>query len=149
MKLTEHFSVEEFEFSQTAVREGIDNRLPAELYDNARRICTLLEEARAILRKPITITSGYRSPALNKVVPGSSKTSAHTQALAADFVSPSFGTPLEITEVLTATLKDFDQLIYEGTWVHIGLMKGTHQRRQVLTAKFNQGRVSYLPGIVA
>jgi hypothetical protein len=148
MKLSEHFTLAEFEFSQTAIRHGIDNRLPPELYDNARRICALLEEARAVLQKPIHITSGYRCPDLNVRIGGAGK-SAHMEALAADFVAPAFGTPLEITEILASVLKDFDQLIYEGTWVHIGLMNGPHQRREVLTAKFDRGRARYLPGIVA
>lgn len=148
MRLSEHFTLAEFEFSQTAIRHGIDNRLPPELYDNARRTAALLEEARAILQKPIHISSGYRCPELNLRIGGAGK-SAHMEALAADFVAPAFGTPLEITEVLAASLKDFDQLIFEGTWVHIGLMNGPHQRREVLTAKFDRGRARYLPGIVA
>jgi hypothetical protein len=40
----------------------------------------------------------------------------------------------------------FDQLIYEGAWVHIGLSDG-NPRQQVLTAIFDKGRASYVMGI--
>ena len=148
MKLSEHFSLDEFIFSETAVRLGIDNSLPQDLYANARRTCVLLEEVRQILgSRPIHLNSGYRCPELNRSI-GGSTSSAHMQALAADFVCRSFGTPLEITEILAAVLPDFDQLIYEGTWVHIGLSTGRN-RREILTAKFDTGKARHLPGIVA
>ena len=148
MKLSEHFSIDEFTASQTATRLGIDNSLPLDLYTNARRTCILLEEIRQIIgNRPVHINSGYRCPSLNERI-GGSQTSAHMQALAADFVCHSFGTPLEIVELLAAVLPDFDQLIYEGTWVHVGLSTGRN-RREILTAKFDTGKARYLPGIVA
>jgi hypothetical protein len=49
--------------------------------------------------------------------------SAHRLAYACDFTCPGFGSPLMIAERLDTAEKqgaiDFDQLIYEGTWVHI------------------------------
>ena len=51
--------------------------------------------------KPVLISSGYRSPKLNKAIGGSS-TSAHMSGLAADFSCPGFGTPLAICKELQA-----------------------------------------------
>lgn len=155
IQLTKHFSVEEFTVSETAARKGIDNQLPMELLNNAARTCELLEEAREILgNKAIIITSGYRCPALNGNVPGSSKKSAHMQALAADFICPGFGTPYRIVEKLQHELDGYDQLIYEGTWVHLGLAEsGVAPRREVLTARFERGvfgtKVQYVRGLIA
>lgn len=144
MKLSEHFSLAEFTASQTATRLGIDNSLPQELYTNARRTCILLEEARQILGKPIHINSGYRCPKLNERI-GGSQTSAHMQALAADFVCHEFGTPLQICQALIGKI-EFDQLIEEGTWVHVGLAEGP-LRNEILTARFPNGKVVYSHGL--
>ncbi|RJR29567.1 peptidase M15 [Candidatus Microgenomates bacterium] len=145
--LTKNFPLAEFCFSETAERHGIVNELPPELLLNAKRMCEYMEEVRAILgHKPITCTSGYRNPQVNRLVRGS-KTSAHMKALAMDFRCYKYGTPFQIAEVLASVLVDFDQLIYEGTWVHLGLAQG-FQRRQIKTAKFSTGKAVYYPGIV-
>ncbi len=146
MNLTSHFTLEELTHSDTAVRAGVDNTPPPELLPNLKRIAEAMEEVRRILgNRPITVNSGYRAPAVNKLVGGSLK-SAHMQGLACDFICPAFGTPYEIVEVLAAALQDFDQLIWEGTWVHLGLAKG-FQRHEVLTAKFPNGKAVYTRGL--
>jgi hypothetical protein len=151
MKLTPNFSLTEFEFSQTATRLGIDNRLPIALRPNVERLAETLEQIRARLGKPIRITSGYRSPALNIAIPGSSPTSAHTKGLAVDFVCPAYGTPLDICKALRdRTDIDFDQLIEEGTWVHLAIpAAGRAARREILTASFAGGKVAYAKGLRA
>jgi hypothetical protein len=44
----------------------------------------------------------------------------------------------------------FDQLIFEGTWVHYAIARTNEKpRRQVLTAVFEQGKKTrYLQGLV-
>lgn len=147
-KLTDHFSLEEMTASETAARRGIDNTPSPAIIKNLTRTAQLLERVRVLLgSKPILVSSGYRSPALNAAV-GGSKTSAHMQGLAADFICPGFGTPLEICKLLDSLGVNFDQLIQEGTWVHIGLAAdGVKPRRQVLTAKFSQGGTTYGGGL--
>lgn len=146
MKLTTNFSLEELTHSDAAVRAGINNTPSPELMPNLKRMAEAMEEVRQLLDgQPITVSSGYRGPEVNKLIGGSLK-SAHMQGLACDFICRAFGTPYQIAEVLAAALKDFDQLIWEGTWVHLGLADG-FQRREVLTAKFPNGKAVYSKGL--
>lgn len=82
---TKNFSQEEFTFSATAMRLGIDNTLPESAYDNAQLVLETLQEIRDILGFPIYITSGYRSPELNAAIRGRPN-SWHMYGLAADIV---------------------------------------------------------------
>lgn len=146
MNLTDHFTLEELVHSNEGVRRNIDNTPPDELLPNLKRVAETMEQVRTLLGgKPIIVSSGYRGPRLNVVIGGATK-SAHMQGLACDFICPAFGTPLEIATLLADALTDFDQLIWEGTWVHLGLAEGV-QRREVLTAKFPKGRAVYTRGL--
>jgi hypothetical protein len=145
--LTKHFSLAEFEASQTATRAGIPNRVPPDLMANLARLADTLEQVRAVLDAPIHITSGYRSLWLNKRV-GGAKTSQHTRALACDFVAPAFGTPRQICHMLVQAGVRFDQLIEEGTWVHISVPEnGQPWRREILRARFIGGKAVYYRGL--
>jgi zinc D-Ala-D-Ala carboxypeptidase len=125
-QLTPHFSLEEMTDSQTAARKGLTNVPPpsSQEWKNLHRTANVMEEVRTILGdKPILISSGYRSPAVNKAVGGSSS-SAHMHGLAVDFSCPGFGSPLTICKTLEPHMKTLgiDQLIHEfNTWVHLGL----------------------------
>lgn len=70
----------------------------------------------------------------------------HMCGMAADFTAPFFGTPLQVARAIVASKITFDQLIQEGTWVHISF--SAKPRRSVLTAKFTNGVASYSPGLV-
>jgi hypothetical protein len=146
--LTDHFTLAEMVASQTAARHGIDNTPPPAIIANLQRTAQMLERVRVVLgSKPILISSGYRSPTLNAAVGGVS-TSAHTQGLAADFICPGFGSPIEICRKLMVSGLDFDQLIQEGTWVHIGLAAdGKRPRRELLTAHFGPHGATYSGGV--
>jgi hypothetical protein len=144
MNLTEHFTLDELIASQVAARRRIDNTPGAAIVDNLRRVSAVLEQVRAAVGRPITISSGYRCPALNVAV-GGARDSAHLQGLAADINVPSMA-PKDLAKAIIAAGIEFDQLIYEGTWVHIGLSAGK-PRRQVLTATFAPGGVVYSKGI--
>jgi len=55
-----------------------------EQIENLRRLCqSVLQPLRVHLKRPVVITSGYRSPALNRAI-GGSPTSHHMQGRAAD-----------------------------------------------------------------
>lgn len=150
MKLTEHFSMEELTRSETATRLGIDNSVPTELLPNIKKLAERMEMVRAILGHPIHVNSGFRCKKLNDSIPGSSKVSAHMSAMAMDFVCPGFGSPLQICKAL-APHKElvFDQLIQEGTWVHIGFKLDDRDARGQLLTAINPGGsgVSYRSGI--
>lgn len=139
-KLTPHFTLEELTHSQTAMRKGLDNTPNAVIINNLTITCANLETVRALLNAPLMISSGYRSPAVNRAV-GGSATSAHTHGWAVDFICPGFGTPKQITDAIKASDIMFDQLIEEGTWVHISF--APTKRRQVLKATFKNGKPIY------
>lgn len=138
-KLTAHFALEEL--SCTLHRE-IDNRPPPEVVTTLRATAARMEEVRRLLGdRPITVSSGYRSPELNCVVGGARK-SAHLTGHAVDFNCFGYGRPKEICRRLTDSDLPFDQLIEEGTWVHISF--DPRMRRQVLTKRSGGG---YLLGL--
>lgn len=145
MQLSEHFSLSEFTDSATALRRGIDNEPEGQAMQHMRTLTAPgMEQVRLLLGQPIYISSGYRSEALNRAI-GGSATSAHVHGLAVDFTCPGYGTPREIAQRIADSGIEFDQLIYEGTWVHIGF---AHKpRRQVMTAHFANGRATYTKGI--
>lgn len=141
MQLSEHFSLEEMTQSQTASRLGLDNTPSDQVTDNLRATCEKFEAVRDLLGLPITVTSGYRSPAVNKAV-GGVGTSAHCEGWAVDFICPAFGSPYQIAEKIMASGLRFDQLIMEHTWVHIAFAPA--MRQQPLTLVAGGG---YKPGI--
>ena len=134
MNLTPNFSLEELTFSSTALRMGIDNTPPASIIPNLQALATGLEKVRSYLGgNPVDIDSGYRSQALNAAVGGVAD-SAHLQGWAADFLCWDYGSPAQIVSALQASGIAFDQLIQEGTWVHISFAPTL--RQQVLLAHF-------------
>lgn len=142
-QLTTHFTSEELCFSSTAVAHGLDNTPTPEVLDHLKVLAEGLEQVRTILGAPMHIDSGYRCPDLNKLVRGV-PTSAHVSGYAADFICPTVGSPLDIVHNLQASPIKFDQVIQEGTWVHISF--APTMRQQVLTAHFNGGKATYTHG---
>lgn len=146
MDLTLNFTLEELTHSETAIRKGISNEPSPEVIENLRRLARVLEEVRVLLGShPILVSSGYRSPELNLAI-GSSSISAHPKGLAADFTCPKYGPPRDCALAISRSNLDFDQVIWEGTWVHLGLAE-LDNRHQVLTATFEGGRARYSKGI--
>jgi hypothetical protein len=137
LKLSPHFTLEELTITQI---RGVDNSCPDSLLvalaDTAKR----LEAVRALLGYPVIVNSGYRCPTVNRIV-GGAKNSAHMAARAVDFICPSFGAPISICRAIEASDLQFDQLIEEGSWVHISF--DPKMRRQVLT-KSGSGYVAGL-----
>ena len=149
MDLTEHFSMSELTHSDTAERFGIDNNPTVEIAENLTWLAENLEKVRELLALPMRISSGYRCKELNAQIGGASN-SAHMSGLAADFTCPEFGTPNTICHYLlrNSDRLQWDQLIQEGSWVHIAFPKeGEQARVQVLTANFSGGKASYSQGI--
>jgi hypothetical protein len=142
MNLTEHFTLEAFTSSDTALRLGIDNTLPADLMDTAVATCMMAERIRDALSQiaghpvPILPSSGYRCLALNRAI-GSDDTSDHIRAMAMDFKAPTFGTPYQIAETLAGLVDDLHigQLIYEHTWVHTSVRLPLKQINRILTLR--------------
>jgi zinc D-Ala-D-Ala carboxypeptidase len=135
-KLTDHFTLDEFTASQTAARMGIGNIPSGQELSNVQRTAETMEKVRTILgSRPVLISSGYRSPEVNRAVGGASS-SAHMSGLAVDFTVPGFGSPIEICKALTPHMAELqiDQLIHEfDSWVHLGLAAAGAPRMMALT----------------
>lgn len=138
--LSPNFSLEEM----TQTSTGLPNHPDDAAMDNLRRTAHAMETVRTLLGYPIIVHSGYRSPAVNMAVRGVS-TSAHCRGYAVDFVCPEFGAPNQIAHRIVNSDIDFDQVIAEGTWVHISF--DPQMRREALTAKFDNGKTTYSEGI--
>lgn len=89
MNITEHFTLEELTRSETARAKGINNAPDGKARAELVRLCTtVLEPLRAAYGAPIIVSSGYRSPHLNKAVGGVAN-SQHLKGQAADVHSVS------------------------------------------------------------
>ena len=144
MKITEHFTLEEAIHTGT----GLKNILTTEAAYTIHCTAVKMELVREYLdNNSIHVNSWYRSEAVNAAV-GGSKKSQHLTGEAVDFTCEDFGTPYEICQRLSAKKLDlqFDQLIYEGTWVHISFCIPTRvPRLEVLTCMIDK---SYLSGLI-
>jgi hypothetical protein len=143
MQLSNSFTLSQLTFSETAVRRDIDNTPNAEQIVNLTELAQALERVQELVG-PISIHSAFRSPKLNSVIGGSTN-SAHMEGYACDFTAPSFGSPLEVCEVIKSSGIPFDQLIQEGTWVHVSV--DPRMRKEALTANFAGGKASYTLGL--
>lgn len=150
-QLSKHITMAEFCYSDTAKRKGIDNSIkdPKHLED-AKRLCEkVFEPIREHFGKPIKLSSGYRSLALNKAIPGSSKTSQHCLGQAMDIDGDILGgvSNKDIFNFIKDNL-EFDQMIWEfgnaanPDWVHVSL-KATGNRKQILRATRVNGKSVY------
>lgn len=146
MNLSEHFTVEEMTFSETALRHGLDNSPPDSAVENLKRLCAeLLEPARALLGDvPFHVTSGYRALPVNALVGGVSN-SAHLTGRACDFIPQ--GPDLRAAfDLIRQSELPYDQVIYEcAAWIHLAVAAdGVPIRRQALAAvRGADGRFSY------
>lgn len=134
MKISEHFTLEELSFSETASRCGLENIPDAVATANLERIAAFMEKIRTLLgNRPIVVHSGYRSPQVNKAV-GGVITSAHCRGLACDFACPTFGTPVDVALAIVRSELVYDQLILEDGWVYVSVPEdGLISRRESLT----------------
>ena len=126
-QLSEHFTLEELVYSDTAKAEGIDNRPDQEAISQLWMLANhTLEKIRTICGDhAVVISSGFRCPELNAAVGGATN-SAHLFGAAADFTIPDFGSVDQICATLAPHLEELeiDQLINEtgggASWVHVG-----------------------------
>lgn len=143
--MSKNFSEAELCLSRQAMDENIPNEPPEEVRKELLFTMAGLERVRAALGgKPMRIHSGYRSHELNALV-GGSKNSQHMKGQAVDFTCSAFGTNAAVARQLAthAEILGIDQVIYEGTWVHVSFT--LDPRHEALT---RSGGL-YLKGIVA
>jgi zinc D-Ala-D-Ala carboxypeptidase len=146
MILSKNFTLQEFTKSVTAIRNDIDNSPNAEHIRNIQLLVKyVLQPLREGLNKPIRITSGYRSEALNKAIKGSKK-SQHCKGQAADLqfkVDGVMNNKAIWDKVIELDLP-FDQMIneFEFSWIHISY-NHEHNRKSLLEAYKENGRTKY------
>ena len=136
-KLSKFFTLAELTTSQYATRKGISNIPTGQAMTNLVYTASKMDEVRNLLRFPVYVSSGYRCEEVNKAV-GGSKTSSHVLGEAVDFVCPGFGTPQEVFDALRKSPLRYDQIINEGSWVHLGF--GKQLRHEQKIAHFAKGK---------
>jgi zinc D-Ala-D-Ala carboxypeptidase len=149
MKLSNNLSLAEMTKSSTAQRRGIDNMPTPEHMENMKVLAEkIFQPIREHFNRPILISSGYRSKALNDAI-GGSQTSQHSIGEAIDIDMD--GTTLSNTDVFNY-IKDnleFDQLIWEfgndekPDWVHVSYKANGPQRKSILVAKKINNKTTY------
>jgi putative chitinase len=140
MKLSAHFSLEEFTLSSKAMSMGVDNDPTSQHLKNLKHLAERMEAVRSLFGKPIEITSAYRNPQVNAAV-GGVPTSAHALGHAADFHVDGLS-DLEAAKRIRDSGLKFDQLIFEkNRCVHISF--DPRLRQQVLRQPGGPGSPVY------
>tara|TARA_R110001632_G_scaffold52475_1_gene130116 strand:- start:381 stop:851 length:471 start_codon:yes stop_codon:yes gene_type:complete len=150
MRLSKNFVLSEITRSNTAKRLGISNEPKKEHLKNLQRIITDIIQPMRDAIGPIRISSGYRSPSLNRAISGSNK-SQHTkgQALDLQFWKEGKMCNKEVYDWVLENDVEFDQMIneFDFSWVHLSL-KESKNRKQVLIAykdEDNDTKYKYAP----
>lgn len=151
MQLSENLTLAEVTRSETAKRKGVSNMPTPEHIENFKLLAAkVFQPIREHFGKPIHISSGYRSAALNKAI-GGAASSQHCTGEAIDIDMD--GTSITNAQIFNY-IKDnleFDQLIWEfGTktnpdWVHVSYESTGKQRKQILVASKVGGKTVYTP----
>lgn len=138
MQLSPHFSLAELTFtSHTEVDNSPEpfdyNGTQVDPLANLKTLCNdFLEPLRARFG-PLVINSGFRSRALNAVIPGSAKDSAHSYGCAADIHPPDGVSVRDMLIWARDNLKGWDQLIDEqksgAPWLHLGILRPGHEAK--------------------
>ncbi len=153
MNLTKNLTLAEVTKSTTAKRLGIDNQPDEWTIENLRAVgeC-VFQPLRDAFGCPIYVSSGYRSPELNKAIGGSLR-SQHIQGRALDLDADVFRgcSNGEIFRFILNNLT-FDQLIWEfgdednPDWVHVSYVRdGLNRGRCLKACRDDDGKVFYEP----
>ena len=148
--MSDHFTIKELTYSDTAIRLGIDNSPTDQVLINLQNVVQfILEPVRQYFDKPVKITSGYRSEKLCIAI-GSKPTSQHTLGQAVDFEV--IGIPNQVVSDWIVNNLDFDQCIlehynpnvYNSGWIHASYKTPpSGNRKQYLKAYTANGRTVY------
>ena len=146
MRLSKNFTLSEITKSNTAKRLGIENAPNQKHLNNMQILIRDLIQPMRDALGPIRVSSGYRSPALNRAIGGSNK-SQHCKGQAVDiqFFKKGEMCNKEIYDWVLKEGIEFDQMIneFDYAWIHISL-KDKGNRKQVLEAyKDKDGDTAY------
>ena len=146
MRLSKNFTLRELTRSNTAVRLNISNEPTKKHFENMQRlILNLIQPMRDELG-PIRITSGYRSPSLNRAIGGSSK-SQHCKGEALDLQFWEMGQMNNeaIYKWIIDSNLEFDQMIneFDFAWIHLSLKQKNNRKQVLLAYKDDEGDTAY------
>lgn len=134
--ISKNFKYSEFEYSEEAKENGIDNTIPNELRP---RIKALVDNVLQPLRDvwgAMPINSGYRCRELNEKV-GGAPTSQHVSAESADVRCSN---PLKMAQLAKDMGLPFDQIGLYANFVHISHKYNGKQRNQIFYDKSYKGQ---------
>ena len=156
MRISKNFTLKELTKSNTALRLGIDNTPSKEgVLKLALLATTILQPLRDVLGA-LRITSGYRSPELNRAIGGSAN-SSHTMCQAADIQYYNRGkmNNLSIFIALVELGLEFDQCILEfgdstehkdpsnPDWIHLSWNPEENRQEILVAYKDKNNRTAY------
>lgn len=144
MRLSHNFTLDEFTFSNTAIRKGIDNTPDEKIIANLQALCVhVLQPLRDKLGKEVRVNSGYRCKELNKII-GGSRNSQHIEGKAADIQVYGVETE-ELYQFIKRHIPEYCQNIQEfNSWVHIS-WDGIRNKRENLRAIRQKSKIIYIP----
>lgn len=131
-----NFTIAELCKSSTADKMGIGNKPSKLAAQNLEYLAKqVLQPIRDHFGVPIKVTSGYRSPALNKAV-GGSETSFHSHGMAADIQFTSAEKVYTLFDIFTYVYEklEYTELIAEelpNGWIHVAIARGREDERQL------------------
>lgn len=139
-KLTKNFTLEEMEFSLTALNNGWNNRANPEARAALRRLAVeVLQPIRDAWGAPIRVTSGYRCQQVNASV-GGTKTSQHLLGQAADIQAINMSDNGKLFSLVKKMIEKgqikVGQCIWEygsrtcPKWVHVSLPRVGYKNNQ-------------------
>ena len=136
MNLSEHFTLDEATYSETAIRMHINNQPDKRQLENMKSAANQLEAVRNVTGA-LRVNSWLRLPDVNVAV-GGSKVSSHMDGWAIDCSSTAH-TPYELCQIVLKNNIKFDQLIHEyGRWMHLSF--APEMRQQSLTIYKPEGK---------
>ena len=156
MRLSKNFTLKELTRSNTALRLGIDNEPSKEgIYKLTLLATEVLQPLRDCLGA-LRITSGYRSPELNKAIGGSTK-SQHCKYEAVDLQYFKRGKMdnIKIYQALKELGLPFDQVILEfgdatqyidpenPAWIHLSYTINDNRCQELVAYKDENNKTKY------